>query len=93
MNDKSILIITGIVVSSIFFLMIKFNRYYEKKILPKETEVFQKLYWETEKKKSQMGAYNIPFHNGRIISKEHNKEELYKFGVVLGLVCILLGIF
>lgn len=51
------------------------------------------MYWKTEERKSEMGAYNIPFYNGKIISQKNTQQDQLKFTIILCIICVVVACF
>jgi Tfp pilus assembly major pilin PilA len=85
-------IIAGIIMSIGGILLKIFTRYFEKNILIKWSEKEQKEYWEKENRLSEMGAYNVPFKDGKLIATKNNNQTFYTFIIGLGIALIIIGI-
>ncbi|MFQ8921939.1 MAG: hypothetical protein ACLR60_08600 [Clostridium paraputrificum] len=85
-------VLGGIVLCVIGVLLKIFTRYFEKNILRERSEEEQKKYWENEKILSDMGAYNVPFKDGKLISTKNNNQTFYSFMILLGIFLIILGV-
>ncbi len=85
-------IIAGMVMCIGGIILKVFVTYFEKNILIKWSEEEQKKYWENEEILSNMGAYNVPFKNGKLISTQNNSQTFYSFIVFLGIALIICGV-
>lgn len=86
------MIVVGIIMSFCGILLKIFTRYFEKNILIKWSEKEQKEYWKKENRLSEMGAYNVPFKDGKLISTKNNNQIFYTSIIGLGVALIITGI-
>lgn len=89
--NNILMIIVGVVFFILGISSNYVNKYYVNNILPKRSLKEQEQYYRNEKKLSKMGAFNVPFKDGELISKG-NRENFYGFIVALGIVAIIFGI-
>ena len=67
-----------------------FDVYYEKSILPRRSIIEQNKCKKVQNKMSQMGAHDIPFRNGKLISKLHDIHEFNSAVVICGFFILLI---
>ncbi|KOR55614.1 hypothetical protein FDA33_10515 [Clostridium botulinum] len=92
MRDNILMIISGIIFL-IGGICLKFgNKYFVNNVLPKESLKEQEKYYKNEQKLSEMGAFNVPFKDGKLISKGNSRQDFYSFIVGLGVFAIIFGL-
>lgn len=90
MNNK--LMILGGVIIFIGIIILKYlNLYFINNILTKKSQKEQDKYNEMEIILSKKGAFNVPFKNARLISKENSRNDFYNFGIIISIILIIIG--
>lgn len=91
-SDKVDLFIGVILI--IIGMMLKFiYKYYEEKVLSKKSMKEQFDYKKQQKELSDMGAYNVPFKNSKLISTGNTIHDRNKFIIILGIFITIFSIF
>ena len=91
--DNKMLFFAGILIIVVGIISKYYNVYFIKNILPKKSLEEQKRYYEREKNLSEIGAFNIPFKDGKLMSKGNSRNDFNNFGIILGIACIILSFF
>ncbi len=81
----------GIIVLIGMAILKYLNLYFINKILLKKNENEQKKYFERERILSEKGAFNVPFKNVKLSSKENSRNDFYNFGIIIGIILIIIS--
>lgn len=68
------------------------SKYFANNVLPKKNLKEQEKYYKNEQELSEMGAFNVPFKDGKLISKGNSRQDFYSFIIGLGVFAIIFGL-
>lgn len=89
--DSKLMFCSGIITLIVMIIIKYWNLYFINKILPKRSQNEQNKYYEIERNLSEKGAFNVPFKDGKLISKENSRNDFYNFGIVISLILIIIS--